>query len=477
MSFCVKCGAQLSEGMKFCERCGTKVENITPNVQTQQPGFQPQTAPENMQGQAAPGSSQPLTTPGGMAKPKAGLSKKAKIWIGAGAGAAALMVIVLVLVFVLTRSRTINLNDYITINCTGYDSMGYASYEFDTDAFLEDYGDKIKIKKQSKSGIDWLDDLYDDIGNPASMLVWECVGGYLDQTSNLSNGDVITFTWSCSDETAQEVFGCKLKYEDIEYTVSGLDEVASFDPFEDIELIYSGIAPNGSVYVQNNSTDPAAGSLYYSVTPSDGLSNGMTIEVSIGEGDWSYMVENYGKVPSATSKEYTVDGLGSYVMQLSELSEDMLDKLAAQSEDVISAYVARDWEDSVSLDGLTYLGSYLLTPKDTSSYYYGTQLYMVYKLQVHEYEPNEGLDDTFAYYYYVEFEDVMLLPDGTCSVNLSDYRTCSNRFNRVVQWKSFWGGTKTLYYYGYEDLDSLFNKVVTTQIDSYSYDSSVEDVQ
>ena len=67
----------------------------------------------------------------------------------------------------------------------------------------------------------------------------------------------------------------------------------------------------------------------------------------------------------------------------------------------------------------------------------------------------------------------MLLPDGTCSLDLSagatPTKTIESKYG-VLNWGS-------LYYHnfkGYSEPDSMFNDCVTSKIDSYNYESTVE---
>ena len=94
-------------------------------------------------------------------------------------------------------TRTVDLNDYVTITAEGYNTRGTAYYEFDTDAFVEDYGDKIKINTKGNGdsagmGL-WAD------STAAEMMLDYCVGNSFDQRSGLSNGDVVTLQWECDD--------------------------------------------------------------------------------------------------------------------------------------------------------------------------------------------------------------------------------------------------------------------------------------
>ena len=50
-------------------------------------------------------------------------------------------------------STTVQLNKYVKIEASGYESMGTASYSFDYDAFEKDYSGKIKLNSKSSDEI------------------------------------------------------------------------------------------------------------------------------------------------------------------------------------------------------------------------------------------------------------------------------------------------------------------------------------
>lgn len=91
-------------------------------------------------------------------------------------------------------------------------------------------------------------------------------------------------------------------------------------------------------------------------------------------------------------------------------------------------------------------------------------LYLIYKISATNPDPEE----TIEYYYYVRYDNIMFLPDGTCSVDIDN---CTTPMGGWFSPESFQVGNYT--YSGYESLESLFNKCVTENIDSFNYTSSI----
>lgn len=246
-----------------------------------------------------------------------------------------------------------------------------------------------------------------------------------------------------------------------------------FDPFENVKVTFEGIAPYGSVSISEGKSDVS--NLEYIADVWDGLSNGDKITVTVespNDDDILDYCMGYGKIPSATEKEYTVEGLAGYVMSLDEIPQDVLDKMDAQAKDMFNAYVAQDWTDAESLKSVKLIGNYFVYPKDSSmNVYTNNYLYFIYKITAKNAD-DDGKE--FSYYYYSYYTDIMTLEDGTCSFDLSDVH--------VPEGSSFFGTTSgeafstgNYYYKGYKELDSLFNKQITSKIGEYSYESTVED--
>lgn len=115
-----------------------------------------------------------------------------------------------------------------------------------------------------------------------------------------------------------------------------MKEISKFDPFDGLEVTFSGIAPNGTANISGMSTSGPASVLRYSADRMDGLSEGDVITIMIsgynGEDPAATCAENFGMVPSTLTKEYTVDGLDSYVSSLADISDESLGEMQAERD-------------------------------------------------------------------------------------------------------------------------------------------------
>lgn len=337
----------------------------------------------------------------------------------------------------------------------------------DYDALERDYGRKLKLK--SSPDRDLVSD-YMDWGKGGSYLVYAYEGGIawdLDKTSELSNGDKVKLTWDVDEKAYKKTFNYKVKCSDITYEVEDLEIVAEFDPFEGVSLEYDGTAPNGYAGL-DHPDEEMYWDIDYELSKSDGLSNGDTITVTAEVNNPQYFAENWGKLPSVTSKEFTVEGLASYAMTSAEIPSDMMEKLESQALDVVRAQAASDWNDSYTMTASECIGNYFLSAKHPEDIWGSTnKVTIVVKASLHCSDKDRcGLTD-MDYYTCVTFYNAMLLGDGTCSVDLSNYDRCGNSFYVGDSWDSV---------RGYEKLDSLFSNYVTAEIADYNYEDNVTDV-
>lgn len=351
-------------------------------------------------------------------------------------------------------SKTVDLNNYVEVEFEGYDSLGTASYSIDIDELLDDHMVEFGLEEASKS----------EVSKVLSDLKKK-IDGELDKENELSNGETVTFKWDNIDtKTFQEKYSVKLNFSDIAVEVSGLETPKEFNPFDYISVSYDGLAPYGKININKNGELPVSG-INFRADKTDHLRNGDTITIAAEASD---DFRNYcfirGYVPTEEEHEYTVSGLSGYAETLDEIPVEAIDKLNDHAQDSFRAYVAQKWADAETLLGINYIGNYFLTPKDdsisASTYNY---LYFIYKVTA----KNTDSEESFNYYYYSYYTNIIMLDDGTCSF---DMNTLS-----VPSYSSEGFKTGKYHYPGHQDIDSLFNKQVTSKIDKYSYVSTVNE--
>lgn len=485
---CVHCGRDIPNGTKFCPFCGQPVAADQPAGQPAfniQPGasVQPPQQPPVMGAQQPMGGQPAAAT--ATVTPKAPIDPK-KLAVPVAVAA----VVVVGGVLIATHKPTVNLNKYITLSAEGYNSIGTLDVEFDTDKLERDYDKKIaknfqKAMKNHEEDTYGLSNLAGSLyeGGETSLFVTYCADGSADKTRNLSNGDVVTYTWDGVNEQtkkeAEELFGVKIKCSDVTYKVSGLTAVNTFDAFDGVEVEFNGISPDGSATVNTLPTAEAAKGLYYTLDEQYNLANGDTVTVTVhsNRDDFSDCIEKYGAIPAATEKTYTVEGLNEYVTDSDGLTDSVLVSLQNQAQDVLNAYIAKSWDsECVTLKGMSYLGYYILTPKNKDNYGVSQDVIILpYQVTSHNhFEDDKGqvYDADVSYYWYIAFRNVSKDADGNIAGGLDDYYTANASFDVKTGlddgwWEKYWS------YDGYQTLDELYSNAVTRNVEDYNHQDNV----
>ena len=443
---CTHCGKEIQNGITFCPYCGSTVNNAKENTKMKK------------------------HNPAKVLVPIAAVAV-----VAAGGWAFA------------NRTPTIDVSKYMTLSADGYNTVGKLNISFDTEKLEKDYGKQIatRFKKQMKNlkddtyGLSSLTaSLYD--GYETDLFAETCATGSADKTKNLSNGDVVTYTWDDNSDEAEEAFGVKVKYTDITYTVSGLASVNTFDAFDGVDVEFSGISPDGRATVNSLPTAAEAQGLYYTLDENSGLSNGDTVTLTVhsNRDDFSDCIDKYGAMPQTTEKTFTVEGLNEYVTSADTLSDSVLVSLQNQAEDVFKSYAAQRFSNGQTFKGMTYLGNYILTPKNKDSWGDKNRIALAYQVTVHhDYtsELNTTYDADDSFFWYITFNNVSKDANDNIASGLNDYDTPTTfvKIDSGVQKYSFSSSTKTWEYYGYASLDSLYNAAVNQYVENYNHQDNV----
>ena len=282
----------------------------------------------------------------------------------------------------------------------------------------------------------------------------------LDDSANgtLKNGDKVKVSVNGNaDEIAENLLsrGKKLTATEKEFTVDGLTAYKDVDPFEYLTVNFTGTSPMAEIAVKQNDDSPIR-YIEYDISKQNGIKNGDTVKITV-TGNY----EDQGIKLSATEKEYTCEGLPFYAAAIEDLNDDVINKMKANNEDIIDAFAASEWKDKM-LKKKNFRGCYFITPKEGVDSDWGmveNRMYFVYKISTNSKEVGD-------FYWCTAYSNIMVLEDGTISYDKSEAT-----INSICPYAYDDG----MEYYGYKDLDTLFNKVITAQIDKYQYQSTVEE--
>lgn len=432
--YCGNCGAKNADNAVFCESCGSKIVVVSSNA-----------GASNVKNIVA---NKDLSSIKNMDKKKLGII------------AGVIVLVIIALVVFNKLSKTVDLNDYLIVEYEGYNGYGHVTYEFDEDQFEADYGDKIKFKNSAAQT--W------GVASGAELVEYS-VDGEFDVTSELSNDDEITFTWDV-DKSVLASCNLTFKYEDKTYTVSGLEEIPTVDPFSYIDVEFEGVAPDGYAdIVAVDGTDGLLSEYDFSLDKSSGLSEGDVVTVT-----FSYSADEcisyFEMAPTETTKEYTVTGLKSYVTSDDQITAEALESMVAQGNDAIKASTG-NWNSEFTFIGSEYVGYYFATAKfDTE--YTQNELYLVYKISANYTDDKNNIDTDF--YYVIGYENLMVDSEGVIDVDLSEYTNYYDYYGVEFEYKGSWG-TYTGHYNGYATIADFESNELTTISDRYTYVSNISD--
>ena len=351
----------------------------------------------------------------------------------------------------------INLDRYLEVSVSGFDGYGNVRVSFDGGQLVEDYA--VELEVDNLIEYDWVKEYLED-----------CVEYEVIAPDELKNGDTVTVKWKVDKKNFEKKYNCRLEYETRTVRVTDLKDFVEYDPFKDLEVTFEGTAPYATVSLDDYNMEYSF--LDFDIDKTQNLRNGDVITITLEmDEDFEENCISNGVIITNTKKEYTVSGLTSYVEKIEDIPEDGMDSMKGQAEDAFNAYVAK-WNNPASMKGFNYIGSYYLTRKEYDSWYSSNCLFLVYEVSYDgrtEEEPEEEtkIKEPFTYYYYVCFYDLVLLEDGTFSVDLNNYEKSDNR----------WDGQRFdkygLSFYGYENKESMFSHCVTENVESYNYESTV----
>lgn len=369
----------------------------------------------------------------------------------------------------------IDLNDYLQVDFSGYDGYGTAAYTFQYDQFRDDYADDLLVKGEIPDGED-----------PCAYFAETYCTGSLSSTGGLSNGEDVTFHWDTDTAAAEELYNVELSCEDSTFRVSGLGEIRTLDPFENIDVRFSGIAPLGEATLLSGASSYDSW-VSYTLDRDSGLSNGDTVTVTISPESFSEQateaLKQEGIVldPSAAQKTFTVEGLSSYVTSLDQLraAADSFTQTVAGGETEVRDRIASldPYFYTVTVDAAAYDGCLYFTTKDYAQTQaerdagdytkYFNILYLIYRVDC-SFTGEDGSAGSATLYLTAQTKDFTAGPDGT--IEAAQYFTASN----PISFQSPDGGGYEVGLIGYGTKEELVDAVLAENADAYNSESALD---
>jgi|GEM_PF-3189853 len=553
MAICKKCGAQIPDGSKFCEYCGTvqdenpqAINPQTPNRQAPNPQNNFGAVPNQQTGYGAAPNQQQSSIPQNYGYPgnqPAGAPKKkmsAKRIAIIAAVAAAVIAIVMIYGYI---QKGINIGDYVQVKYTGGNGHATANANIDYDklsktVLMKEKGKlsaqkilaltgemselessiKIDLDKEEKlsnndkvkatvtcdknilkkmgihftntsktftvSGLKDLISLdpFKDVrleckgfeGNGTAELVNNSSDKILananysaDKTVDLSNGDAVTVMIKMTEAEAEKK-GYTFSSVSKTYTVSGLKDLTSLDPFQDITVEFKGFAPNCTAKVINSTSNNILKNAHYEIDKKDHLNIGdvVTVKVKLSDSD----LAEQGYKLSGTSKTFKLDKADKYITSVSEISEAFMESMKKEASDTIESSLARNWTSTSVLGDLKYSGYYFLAKKNPSS---GENINSLFIIYTGTDTDGNNIYETQTLFFPIEFKNLTEISSGT---QLYDSKSdIIGSFHASVP--KIGGGTYDYGSRGYLNGTDMFKDIVVKNKEDFTYEVSPELVQ
>lgn len=195
----------------------------------------------------------------------------------------------------------IDLSKYVTINFKGYD--GSASFD--------EYDVEINEKELKKI----LDDK-----KLASKLVNKLADKIIvKENDHLKNGDTVEVKFKISENWLKEN-KIKIISNTVKIKVKDLKEASSINLFEDLEFNYSGISPNLTITLNNNSTDDFL-KYYVTYKMDNGKDSSYYSLYNIANGDKIKITASFDKKDMENAGYNIKDGEDEYTFTVNEQTE------------------------------------------------------------------------------------------------------------------------------------------------------------
>lgn len=223
-------------------------------------------------------------------------------------------------------AKAVSTESFIQISFSGMDGEGIANPSFDYWDFEKEVMSGWKEKDQTMEKMAALTQLGGTISCEA------------DKTENLRNGDKVKVTVSYDKDLAKKL-GVSFKDLSSTFTVEGLKEPIYVDPFDTavfgteagVNVKLYGIAPFGDLVIEKNCAENQPQSkVIYEAVHGFNLKNGDTVTITASPSDRA-LQEGY--VLTRTETTYQVEGLDSYILDLSQFLPEDVDKLRSNLEE------------------------------------------------------------------------------------------------------------------------------------------------
>jgi len=279
----------------------------------------------------------------------------------------------------------------------------------------------------------------------------------LSEESQLENGDHVSL--SCKEDLSwiEKSYNVKLLWEDKDLVVKGLYERTDVNPFDFLDVQFTGNSPQMRVELALKNAPSWMELGDVNVSKREGLASGDKIQVTFyqeltrkAEKEHIYFLE--------TEKEYEVPKANAYWTSGKDIPGDTLRLLQEAFMDSLHREMTGGTEgEYVDLSGISvqYLGNYFLSRKEDAPVLGHNRLFLLFEVHV-PLKLKDGSVQNIQYCNGIEYQDLLMDQDGKALVKPED----GIGMGAVHPIAFPLGEDDSLYLYGYKDYAEFYKQEI-----------------
>ena len=279
----------------------------------------------------------------------------------------------------------------------------------------------------------------------------------LSEESQLENGDHVSL--SCKEDLSwiEKSYNVKLLWEDKDLVVKGLYERTAVNPFDFLDVQFTGNSPQMRVELALKNAPSWMELGDVNVSKREGLASGDKIQVTFyqeltrkAEKEHVYFLE--------TEKEYEVPKANAYWTSGKDIPGDTLRLLQEAFMDSLHREMTGGTEgEYVDLSGISvqYLGNYFLSRKEDAPVLGHNRLFLLFEVHV-PLKLKDGSVQNIQYCNGIEYQDLLMDQDGKALVKPED----GIGMGAVHPIAFPLGEDDSLYLYGYKDYAEFYKQEI-----------------
>lgn len=313
------------------------------------------------------------------------------------------LVVVLVGIFMFTRAKTIDMEDFLSFTFEGYDGFGIARIHFDESSLIALLEENAGIDEADLENVESKEKYMTTVNEYGRIhILVDSISIDMSGTNgNFKNGDTVKAVITYDNELAKEM-KLKLSGKTFSAKVKGLPDITNIDPFEHLNVTFSGVSPNCTAELSYLGTEEFIDVGVFKIDRPTGLRNGDTITVSIPWDD--NFTGRQGYIATVKEKTYTVSVADEYVLSTEAITGEFFDSLKNDAEDYIYAQVAQTYLGESQVSELTYSGYIFKAVKSGEILNPYNQLYIIMRGIASN---SEGKFNDTEIFFPVCFENIM----------------------------------------------------------------------